>query len=810
MSSERPLPASLLRHRGLLDFIRTLLIAKTMTQNKHVSSFGDARWIWTSSLGRPVNHTLEFRQTVVCGPGAGADARLFIAADTVYAIWINGEFIDSGRCPDVPPERTFDAIPVGAAFKRGRNEVVVGLHVQGVDSFQHLPGVPGLIFAIRGRGVAAFSGLGTSWRTSANYRAGEMPRISSQLGFSFEYDASRDPGPWRKIGAKDLGPYAAAMSLAPRPIARTAIGEPVDVRIVAQGLLGPAGDDYQASPSRAMQHDPMAARTFDKIFVEPAAPELPSEDGLAVKAETLAEDGFYMVVDLGREEAGFATFDFEADAGTVVDIGHGEHLNDLRVRAFVGNRNFASRYLCREGRQTFTHIYRRMAGRYLQLNVRNAKARFTLHYAGLLPALYPVVEFGAFAASDRVLDAIHSTAVRTLRLCMHEHYEDCPWREQAMYANDSRNQALAGYYAFGEGAFPAAALTLLGKGLKPDGWLEMCMPASIAITIPSFTFAWILAVGDHWMHRGDRAFAKRALPIVRAVIEARERELLDGLLPCPPGQRYWQFYDWAPGLEGHERIQPGEVRYDAPLNLFFAMALRAGAMVAAACGSRGEAACWNALADSVARLVHRKFWVPVAKAYHTYAGDRAPEHICELTQALALLSGAVPAALRDMLRQRLVEPTSWVETTLSQSLYKYESVLGGGDAHSRAVVEAVAAEWGAMLRKGATSFWETRLGGEDFDGGGSQCHGWSATPAYLFGAYVLGVRPLEPGFAAFRVEPLDSGQESASGTVPTPHGPIAVAWRRTARGYEGTVTHPAACRCETTANFKRIATKAIG
>ena len=48
------------------------------------------------------------------------------------------------------------------------------------------------------------------------------------------------------------------------------------------------------------------------------------------------------------------------------------------------------------------------------------------------------------------------------------------------------------------------------------------------------------------------------------------------------------------------------------------------------------------------------------------------------------------------------------------------------------------------------------------------------------------------------------------GEQPTPHGPIVVDWRRTARGYEGTVTHPAACRCETTANFKRIATKVIG
>ena len=68
-----------------------------MTLKKHIASFGDARWIWPAALGRPVNHTLEFRQTVVCGPGAGADARLFIAADTVYAVWINGEFVDSGR-----------------------------------------------------------------------------------------------------------------------------------------------------------------------------------------------------------------------------------------------------------------------------------------------------------------------------------------------------------------------------------------------------------------------------------------------------------------------------------------------------------------------------------------------------------------------------------------------------------------------------------------------------------------------------------------------------------------------------------------
>lgn len=32
----------------------------------------------------------------------------------------------------------------------------------------------------------------------------------------------------------------------------------------------------------------------------------------------------------------------------------------------------------------------------------------------------------------------------------------------------------------------------------------------------------------------------------------------------------------------------------------------------------------------------------------------------------------------------------------------------------------------AMLRAGATTFWETALGEADFDGAGSLCHGWSA------------------------------------------------------------------------------------
>ena len=36
-------------------------------------------------------------------------------------------------------------------------------------------------------------------------------------------------------------------------------------------------------------------------------------------------------------------------------------------------------------------------------------------------------------------------------------------------------------------------------------------------------------------------------------------------------------------------------------------------------------------------------------------------------------------------------------------------------------------------------------GAAAFDRAGSLCHAWSSIPLYLYGAYVLGVRPEKPG-----------------------------------------------------------------
>ena len=49
---------------------------------------------------------------------------------------------------------------------------------------------------------------------------------------------------------------------------------------------------------------------------------------------------------------------------------------------------------------------------------------------------------------------------------------------------------------------------------------------------------------------------------------------------------------------------------------------------------------------------------------------------------------------------------------------------------------------------------------------------------YFCGRVLLGVRPLEPGFRRFEVNPFCANLTHAEGEIPTPHGKIRVVWRR--------------------------------
>ena len=683
----------------------------------------EAKWLVPGPLLAATNVTGEFRTTFE-SESEGV-ARFQIAADTVYAVELNGRTkVETARLPNVPPLRFFDEWTLDGV-RKGRNEIVIRHYYQGVDSYQHIPGDPGLAFALEAPGVRVGSGENVEWRMSFADRAAGVPMQTGQYGFSFEYDAAVGPVAWRRLTSAECSRRVGSAPLRRRPVAPSATLPAGESRIVAEGVLdgSPVPDDVAAGMDATLM--------------------TPCRLGAPVEAKHF-ERGFYYLLDLGREEGGLVDLEVDTDAGVVIDVGHAEHAEGGRIRALVGGRRFAGRYRAKEGRQSWTRWQRRIAGRYIQLHVRGVKTHFTLYRATVKSVIREVRERPVPSNLSARQAAIWRTAVRTLRLSMHEHYEDCPWREQALYANDARNQILCGRFAFADdGAFAVHSLSLLARGLQDDGWLEMCMPAKIPITIPSFTFSWNLAVADCLRLYGPSEGLAELLPTVKAILDRHLAELEDGLLPSVRTTRSWFFYDWADGLSNWRSwLQPGESapdrtarRFDAPLNLLFLLSLEADADVAERFGDGEAAMRWRVAAKKLRVRIREAFWNASARQFDTYRGTYKGRNGHELTQSLAILADVVPEDELKPLAEKLSMSSDWVETTLSQSLHKFEALAKvGPDCGHRALV-TMEATWGEMLDAGATSFWEMKEGWRAFGGAGSLCHGWSAVPVYFYSTH---------------------------------------------------------------------------
>ena len=71
-----------------------------------------------------------------------------------------------------------------------------------------------------------------------------------------------------------------------------------------------------------------------------------------------------------------------------------------------------------------------------------------------------------------------------------------------------------------------------------------------------------------------------------------------------------------------------------------------------------------------------------------------------------------------------------ISVSLSMNGFFYQALLSVEEKYKDYVISDIEEKYGYMLDNGATTFWETIKGAEDFGGAGSLCHGWSALPIY--------------------------------------------------------------------------------
>ncbi|MBR7119777.1 MAG: family 78 glycoside hydrolase catalytic domain [Lentisphaeria bacterium] len=754
--------------------------------------------IWSISSGEQADQYRIFRKCFHIEKLSGR-VLLKIAADSTFAVFINNVRVQAQQLADFPGDRSVSVCDITHLVSIGSNCISAEVHYIGRDFSTYLKGAAFICAEICDE-QNVFVSTDTSWKwsVSPDMISGLDQHVSVQLGEVFccdkrksiEYqDSSFDDSKWQNSVCV-TGHENWKWSL--RSVPQLVELPLPEIQCITQFGYLKRKKELDTFAETAF-YDYLSPRRAEEFLVT----DLPSpidriwhKKGEELIFQSLPDDadGYYIIIDTGYERVGYPFIDITAPDGAVIDICHGEHLEDGRVRSKIGNRNFTDRLITRNGRNQLFYFHRRFGLRYLELHITNcAKGNVILHYAGVTPAELPLPEPGHFTCNDRLTAKLNELSVNTLKLCMHEHYEDCPWREQALYAYDSRNQMLYGYQLWGNYRFAANSLDLLGKSFDGKNYIHLVAPGNAGLTIPIFTMVWITALYENYLYSGCSELINKYLGVVDTILDSAFERTIDGtpgLYHTGCGKHIWNFCEWN-GKLSHLDDHP-----QAAYNIYLCEAARAAAKLH--CGERAK--YLFSKADELARAIETTFYNSDKNFYSAdlQNADDGYEHIQQIMLANDMVpEQKIPAVVENIISGKL--------SSIDFSAYYYliSGMMKSGAAARKYLVEKLFDSFAPMLYSGATSLWETNNVFDKFGGAASLCHAWSSVMPYFCAGCILGVTPLEPGFKKFEVKPYPAGLTEVSGSVPTPYGFINVAWKITDSGMRVSVVHPENLECIT-------------
>ena len=633
-----------------------------------MSVFKNAKWIWVEKDGKADTYGEFYNEF----QGNGGRTVCRISCDGDYTLFINGKYVSSNQYGDYEHYKIYDEIDVTPYLQIGKNKIAVLVWYFGVDTQRYKKARAGLIFELEEDGVIrAESDTRTLCRYSLAYKNGYCKMITPQLGYSYLYDSTKEDG-WKNgtgVGFHESVVVDKNCSLVVRPIKRLI-------------LLAP-------------KYAKLLSNKKNKSFV----------------------------LDLGEETVGLASLSFVSKTEQKITVSFGENLKNGLVRRFVGERDFSFEYIAKTGKNEYINYMLRLGCRYLQIDCEN---EIDLEDIEVIPQVYSVQE-KEITLENPLDKRIYDLCVNTLKLCMMEHYVDCPWREQCLYAFDSRNQMLCGYYAFEDKnvAYAHANLLLISKDKYPSGLTSICYPSGIDLTIPSFSLYYTLAVLEYIENTGDFSLAKEVYPRICEYTDVFMRERKNGLIYRFQGKNNWNFYDWSKGLDGNLFGEEENIA-DAPLNLLAILSLQSLRKI---CDLTGLYYPYGNVEKELTKEVYNTFYNAEKGVFGIK--NKSDEYV-ELVNALAVICGVVVENESKIICDKLIG-NQLAPCSLSMKGFIYDALIKTDkENYSEWILEDIRKTYTIMLEEGATATWETIDGAKAFDNAGSLCHGWSALPVYYY------------------------------------------------------------------------------
>lgn len=756
----------------------------------------EARWIWAPVAVREPFQFVRFRKAFEV-VGAAERATAFVAADTLYRLWINGELAMHGPARSSRGQATVDPVEVTSLLRPGQNTLEAEvLHYDG--RFEALGQAPGFLCELEvtadgHRQIVATDATWEGAEVTAWSRA--SPKFSFQRTWVEDFDARQELAvTWRPavvLGDVGMSPWPTVeLRDVPLPNPRRIL-KPARVLSVQRGD-GFTGEmeatRYGPRPAWVRRLQTERVRADESAAAQPRAL---TRDG---DGHTVLEgDGASLVYDLGANEVGFIGFELSGAAGQTLEFAWNESLDDpgRTVRPVQGiDANQALRYTLREGRQAFL-TFNPYLLRFLRVVQRGA-GKLTLHRLWLADFSFAAPSQGEFECSDAGLNRVYEAAKRTARLNTLDTFMDNPSRERGAWMREGYWTARAVYTCFGDlsvsrrmvlqGADSQSAAVRAG----PPGMVQMLYPGDISVDrtyIPAHALYWVLQAGLHERVAGNQPFVGAILPAVRRLIAA------------------FQTFESPEGLIEHDGsfIDPVPMRGDGvsvALNAIYVRTLDEVARLERSLGETGRAAQATQQAARVRETLNRLaggdlFYPDVFTRNTLRQLVPAPER-SETTQYFLLWADAVPAERARRLWQVLRDeclPTPGRDTPVIQgltrgALYSFLERLqvAARRGDHAALVRDAKAMYLPMADCPPGTLWEHTLRQWCL------CQGFSSGVAAGLSEEILGIRDELPA----RIAPHGGGAVRwCKGHVTTPRGRVAVAWDSKPDRYALTVTLPA-------------------
>ncbi|MFZ9682021.1 MAG: alpha-L-rhamnosidase C-terminal domain-containing protein [Cephaloticoccus sp.] len=497
--------------------------------------------------------------------------------------------------------------------------------------------------------------------------------------------------------------------------------------------------------------------------------------------------GARVTFDFGEELVGTVEFAVEAGATSQLEVIAGEDLEEalLLQDPFPPDHwyhqphdhfSFApgSGGLTTPGRRAFRYVTFLLHG---PGSVRLNQVVAVLEHAPLRLA-------GRFACSDELLNRAWDISRRTMKLCLQGFYEDGVKRDGMLWIGDYRVEFLCAWPLFADTALARRSLRMMAACRRPDGALSAValdagghlfprIPYLGDLSVHGGLHEWVLdnycadfvsAVWEYVWHTGDLALARELKPAVDGVLDYLARV---DLAAAGPGRSF---------ITDNQPESKDWWGSRAALGFQLAAAFRDAAGLHDMLGD-ADRATWcrekhvTRLCETSARLGD-----PALGQTRDDAGDTATRSWH--AHAAAFLAGAIDAGqLREVFHPLQSDPRVRRPMAGFMEFYLLQAWMQAGLINE--ALDEMRSYYGQMLRSGATTTWELvdrREPGIDHiqPAGRSHCHGWSAGPAHLLPAHVLGLTPTSPGHRTVDLRPALGDLTWAEGTVPTPHGDIGV------------------------------------